>query len=238
MYSKNNDILDVDRNKKQAKLFYDRISPYYDYFAGIFEKKHRNKGLKKLNIKKGKIVLEIGYGTGQAIKKIAQKVGTEGKVYGIDISSQMYKITKNRLKKANLLDRVKLSQGDALKISYDENKFDIVFMCFVLELFDTPEIPVMLDKIKAILKEKGKIGIVSLSKENGNSLMVKIYEGLHKKFPKYFDCRPIYVNKALKDAHFNIKTNIKNKMFGLPVEIIVGYKWAIIIFAIGEIVYE
>ncbi len=221
MHSNKNDILEVNSNKKQTEAAYDRMSRFYDYIAGSFEKKHRNRGLEILNIKKGETVLEVGFGTGQGIKKIAQKVGKEGKVYGVDLSSEMYKITKNKLKKASLWDRVKISRQDALQMSYEKNKFDAVFMCFVLELFAISEIPVLLEKVKALLKKGGRLGIVSLSKGD-NSLMIKIYETLHKKIPVYFDCRPIYVKESLMDAGYSIQTCIYDKMFALPVEIVVG----------------
>ena len=74
MHSNKNDILEVNSNKKQTEAAYDRMSRFYDYIAGSFEKKHRNQGLEILNIKKGETVLEVGFGTGQGIKKIAQKV--------------------------------------------------------------------------------------------------------------------------------------------------------------------
>ncbi len=41
MNSKNNGILRVQRTKAQAKESYDKISRFYDYFAGVFEKKYR-----------------------------------------------------------------------------------------------------------------------------------------------------------------------------------------------------
>lgn len=39
---------------------------------------------------------------------MAELVGEEGKVYGIDISSGILEVSKRRLEKAGLLDRVEL----------------------------------------------------------------------------------------------------------------------------------
>jgi len=94
---------------------------------------------------------------------------------------------------------------DALDMAYKNNKFDAVFMNFTLELFDTPEIPKILTEIKRVLKPKGKLGVISISKEDGDSLLLKLYEWAHKKFPQYVDCRPIYVEQSIKDAGFEIK---------------------------------
>jgi len=78
-------------------------------------------------------------------------------------------------------------------------------MSFTLELFDTPEIPKVLAKIKRVLKPKGRLGVVSMSREDGKSLLLRLYEWAHKKFPQYVDCRPIYVAESIKDAGFEIK---------------------------------
>ena len=108
MNLKNQNVSRVDRTKAQAKITYDRISHFYDYFAGGFERNYRNMALEQLNIKKGETVLEIGFGTGHCLKQIAKLVGKTGKVYGVDISSGMLEVAKKRLEKARLMDRVEL----------------------------------------------------------------------------------------------------------------------------------
>ncbi len=219
-------ILRVLRSKDQAKRSYDRLSGFYDYFAGIFEKKHRNSALERMHIAEGEKVLEFGFGTGHCLKQIAEKVGETGKAYGIDISSGMLEVTRKRLEKAGLIDRVELYRVDAMEMPLDENTCDAVFGSFTLELFDTPEIPALLHEIKRVLKPKGRLGIVSMSKENGGSLLIKLYEWIHERFPKYTDCRPIYVEQSLKDAGFTVKQKEKEKLFGLPLEIVVAEKMA------------
>ena len=222
MNSKNDRILRVHRTNAQAKESYDKISRFYDYFAGVLEKKYRNMALEWLNIKRGETVLEIGFGTGHCLKQMAESVGEDGKVYGIDISSGMLEVSKQRLEETGLLDRVELYCGDALKMPYEDNKFDAVFMSFTLELFDSPEIPKVLSETKRVLKLNGRLGVVSMSKEDGDSILLRLYEWTHKKIPQYVDCRPIYVEQSLKDAGFEIKHKEKVKLFGVPGEIVIG----------------
>jgi demethylmenaquinone methyltransferase/2-methoxy-6-polyprenyl-1,4-benzoquinol methylase len=224
MKSKNHNVLRVYRSKAQAKESYDKISHFYDYFAGVFEKKYRNMALERLNIKRGEIVLEIGFGTGHCLKQMAQSVGENGKAYGIDISSGMLEVSKQRLEEAGLLDRVELQCEDALKMPYKDSKFDAVFMSFALELFDTPEIPKVLAEIKRVLKPNGRLGVVSMSKQDEDSILLRLYEWTHKRFPQYVDCRPIYVKQSMKDAGFGIVHGEKVKLFGLPGEIVICVK--------------
>ena len=156
----------VCRTQEEAKKLYDRISRFYDLFA-FPEGKYRDRVLELLSIKTGETVLEIGFGTGHALVKMAELVGEEGKVYAVDISSGMTEVSKRRLRKAGLLDRVELYCGDASKLPYEDNKFDAVFMSFTLELFDTPEIPKVLGEVKRVLKPGGRFGVVSMSKGEG-----------------------------------------------------------------------
>lgn len=214
----------VDRTKQQARRTYDIISGIYDYLTVPFEKEYKDELIKKLQIAKGEKILEIGFGTGNCLIKTAKQVGKNGRVVGVDISNGMLKIAREKIEKQKLQDIVKIKQGDVLKIKFQDNSFDIVFMSFTLELFDTPELPIILQKIKRILKPEGKIGILSLSKENNNSILLHFYEALHRYLPFLIDCRPIYVKKLLEKTNFKIKSQKKRKLFGLPIEIVIASK--------------
>jgi len=215
-------VLPVPRTKGEAKRSYDRISRFYDYLPGVFERKYAEMALERLSVNEGETVLEIGFGSGRCLRRIAQSVGQNGKAYGIDISSGMLEVTKRRLEKTRLMDRVELYCGDATSLPYDDNTFDAVFMSFTLELFDTPEIPKVLDEVKRVLRTRGRLGVASMSRENGESTLLRLYEWTHEKWPKYVDCRPIYVEQSLRDAGYQIKSKEKVRLFGLPGEIVIA----------------
>jgi demethylmenaquinone methyltransferase/2-methoxy-6-polyprenyl-1,4-benzoquinol methylase len=217
-------ISNVTRSKEEAKASYDKISKWYDILADRYERQYKNIGLQKLNVKQGETVLEIGFGTGYGILALAESVGGLGKVYGIDISEGMCKITRAKVSKANLLERVSLICGDAAKLPFESDFFDAVFMSFTLELFDTSEIPVLLKECHRVLKASGRIGVVAMSRPEKLNIVTKIYEWSHRKFPKYIDCRPILVQQSLKDADFQIIDSSERLMWGLPVAIVLANK--------------
>jgi len=214
----------VHRSKEEAKKTYDRISTVYDWLGGIFERMPAEKALNYLKIKSGETVLEIGFGTGHCFQQIALTVGNTGKAYGIDVSRGMLQVTRKRLQKAGLMDRVELYHGDASKLPYINETFDVVFMSFTLELFDTPEIPQLLNEVRRVIKAGGRLGVVSLSRSKGNSIPLRIYEWVHRKCPKYVDCRPIYLEHLLHRAGYTIKRGEIDNIFALPLEIIVAIK--------------
>jgi len=218
------EISRVTRSKEEAKASYDKLSKWYDILGGRLGNRCRDVGLQKLSAKEGETVLEVGFGTGHCILALARSVGNSGKVYGIDISEGMCNIARSRVKEAGLSERVKLKCGDAVKLPFEANFFDAIFMVFTLELFDTPEIPTILHECQRVLQSGGRICVVAMSKKGKAGMMTRLYEWLHKNFPNYVDCRPIFVQKALEDAGFRILDVTEMSMWGLPVEIVLAKK--------------
>ncbi len=219
-----NEIGRVMRSKQAAQATYDRISRWYDLLEGRWETRLRVLGLQKLRAQAGERVLEIGVGTGHSIAALARAVGESGRVYGFDLSPRMLGLTRERVERARLTSRVELGNGDAAYLPFEDDTFDAIFMSFVLELFDTPEIPQVLAQCCRVLRGGGRICVVSLSKEGGPSRMRDGYEWGHAHFPNLLDCRPIFVQRALEGINFQTREAIRISLWGLPVEIVLAAK--------------
>ncbi len=224
MLSDKAEVSRVMRTREQTRATYDRISRWYDPLEGYWEGKPKQVGLQKLGVQTGQVTLEIGFGTGHGILALAQAVGESGKVYGIDLSPRMLELTQSRVDRTRLAARVNLKNGDATALPFDVAFFDAVFMSFVLELFDTPEIPKVLSECHRVLKSGGRICVVSLTKTGRATWMRNLYEWGHERFPSVLDCRPIFVQKALEAVGMQTREATRMSLWGLPVEIVVGEK--------------
>jgi len=214
----------VKRSREQARKTYDRYSRWYDYIGGQIERKFAQRGIMLLRVQPGERVLEIGYGTGHMLVALAQAVGPQGHVEGIDISLGMYKIAVRRVSNAQMDSRVTLRVGDALTQPFPSTVFDAIFLSFTLELFDTPEIPVLLHQCQRLLKPNGRMGVVAIAKRHPATWIQRLYEALHHYFPQWIDCRPIYPSQLLQDHGFLVLEKQVFPMFGLHVELVTAKK--------------
>jgi demethylmenaquinone methyltransferase/2-methoxy-6-polyprenyl-1,4-benzoquinol methylase len=213
------EISRVLRSKQQAITAYNRFSRWYDRLSVSSEWPMTVFGLHKLDVSTGETVLEIGFGTGNALLVLAKAVSPTGKVAGIDISPGMFDVARQKLSHAGFSGQVTLQQGDAAALPYQAGSFNAVFISFTLELFDSPEIPTVLAECRRILKPGGRMVVVALARDEHENIPLQIYEWFHQILPSYVDCRPIYLQSALSLAGFLIQDVTRKWMWGLPVEI-------------------
>jgi ubiquinone/menaquinone biosynthesis C-methylase UbiE len=213
------DVLRVLQTKSQTRAFYDKIAGVYDLLAERSEGPMRETALKMFAPAPGERLLEIGFGTGHILVELARAVGLAGRVFGIDLSENMLGQARALLARENLADRVTLACGDAEDLPYPAGSLDGIFMCFTLELFDTPEIPRVLAQCQRVLRPGGRIVVAAVSKETKQGLVLRAFEWTHEHFPNLLDCRPIHARQALETAGFVIEDSRVESMW-VPVEIV------------------
>lgn len=220
--SEQGQIRHVPRSKQQARATYDRLSGWYDLLAGASERKYKLRGLELLDVQEGERVLEVGFGSGESLLSLARSAGEAGRVVGVDLSMGMGRVAREKLRIANILNRVSLTCADAAHMPYRDGYFDAIFISFTLELFDTPEIPVVLAECQRVLSPGGRMCVVALARKE--TWVVRLYERIHDWWPSAVDCRPIYPRISLEQAGFQVEHALEMSMFGLPVEVIAGNK--------------
>ena len=212
----------VPRSKEAARASYNRLSQWYDRIAGGSERKFREMGLDLLKASAGETVLEVGCGTGHSLLALSRQVGPAGRVYGLDLSEGMLTQARSRLDKNRMGPWTTLQCGDAVHLPFPAESFDALFMSFTLELFDTPELPMVLEECQRVLKQGGRLSVVALAKKK--KLAVSLYEWFHMRLPDHVDCRPIYARELLTEAGFHVVEAIELVMWGLPVDVLMARK--------------
>jgi len=204
-------IAPVLRTKDQARLFYDRISAFYDWLTAS-EKPLVKQGIEILCPQPGEWILEIGCGTGAGLALIREKVGPSGFSLGLDLSYRMLLESRKKLCSG-------LVQGDAAHLPLSSGCFDGLFCSFTLELFPQTQILLVLSEIRRVLKPDGRLVVIALSSHHEN-LALSLYETAHRLFPVAVDCRPIPLEQILLDSNFRIQTAAEYMNWGLPMKMV------------------
>merc|ERR1711916_14102 len=109
---------------------------------------------------KGKKILEIGCGIGTDAVMFA-KEGCD--YYGLELSDESLKITKERFKVFNLDGKFFSLNSENMSI-FEDNKFDLVYSFGVIHHTESPEI--VLDEVYRILKPGGEAKIMLYAKDS------------------------------------------------------------------------
>ncbi len=115
-------------------------------------------------IRKGNSILDIGSGSGTDIINAAQKAGSAGKVFGIDLTREMISKAQANVEQAGLAN-VKILEANAEALPFDDESFDVVTSNGVLNL--VPDKRAAYGEIYRVLKSGGHIQIsdIVLAKE-------------------------------------------------------------------------
>lgn len=122
----------------------------------------RNYTMKQMNIKQGHTALDVACGTCDWTIALAQAVGKEGRVVGLDFSQNMLDVGAYKVTKAGVGNVVNLVNADAMKLPYEDNSFDFATIGFALR--NVPDIQTVLNEMARVVKPGGKVVSLEVSK--------------------------------------------------------------------------
>ena len=134
-----------------------------------------------LELKQGIHFLDIGCGTGYAVRLVNTLLQGKGVFFGADISPRMIEIAK-----ANAVDftNIHFVVGDAEKMPVDSDAFDIILCTNSFHHYQNPE--KALGEIFRLLKQRGRFYVMDVTADNWLirriDTQVKKRENEHVKF--------------------------------------------------------
>jgi ubiquinone/menaquinone biosynthesis C-methylase UbiE len=143
----------TDNHKQRAREGFDRQAATYDAsykgFLGRHLRKPFNFILKQLDSFQFHSVLDVGCGTGLLLEQIKTE-RPDVKISGIDISSGMLKVARQKLG-----ETADLKSGDAEELPWPDSNFDVVITSCVFHHFTRPLKALV--EMKRVLKPDGHL---------------------------------------------------------------------------------
>lgn len=155
---------DSDLSKKeQVTKMFDTISGDYDGLNRVIsfgiDVKWRKKVVKLVKEQQPKMILDIATGTGDLA--IAMADTDAEKIVGLDISSGMLDIGKEKINKKGLSSKIEMVLGDSENMPFEDNTFDAITVAFGVRNFEN--LKNGLKEILRVLKPDGVFVILETS---------------------------------------------------------------------------
>jgi demethylmenaquinone methyltransferase/2-methoxy-6-polyprenyl-1,4-benzoquinol methylase len=149
--------------KEQVTKMFDNISGEYDGLNRVIsfgiDIKWRKKVVNMVKATNPDTILDIATGTGDLAINLAET--NASKITGLDISSGMLEIGKNKVKAKNLEEKINMVLGDSENMPFKDNTFDAITVAFGVRNFETLENG--LKEIYRVLKPSGTFVILETS---------------------------------------------------------------------------
>ena len=187
--------------KEQVTEMFDKVSTKYDFLNRILtfglDIGWRKKVVKMVAATNPKKVLDIATGTGDLAIMLAKGIN-DTTVVGLDISSGMLDIAKQKVAAKELNNKIELVLGDSEKLHFDDATFDAITVAYGVRNFE--DLDKGLQEIYRVLKPNGLFVVLETSQPTSfpmkqlftfySKYIIPFVGGLFSKDKKAYDYLP------------------------------------------------
>ncbi len=172
--------------EEYIKDVFTEIADYYDEMndimsMGMVQGWHKFMMKKAGNIS-GKKCLDVGTGTGEIAFHVARTAGEGSTVIGVDITPKMLELAEKKEKELDLPVKIDWRVGDALKLDFEDDTFDLVTSGYMLR--NVTDILQAVSEMHRVLAPGGKVVVAELSKPK-NAVVRFFYNIYMKRVKRY-----------------------------------------------------
>lgn len=197
----------VPMDEHAVRKAYARWAPVYDLSFGKIADAGRIIAVDTINKRQGS-VLEVGVGTGISLPRYRSHLD----VTGIDLSPEMLRKARERVRKLGLRNIKRLLEMDAQELDFEDSSFDTVVAMYVLTV--VPEPARVMEELDRVCKPGGQVLIVNhFSQEHG---VRGIVEKAMAPFAERLGWRPEFaIDNVMTQDNLRLVEERPMKPFGL-----------------------
>src|SRR5690606_23751721 len=109
----------------------------------------------------GDEALDVACGTAELALIMAKQVGSQGKVYGVDLSPRMVEVGRRKVERLGFADRIQLQTGNALALPFADDRFACVGTGFAMR--NVADIRTAVAEMARVTKPGGRVLCLELS---------------------------------------------------------------------------
>ncbi|WP_188453858.1 demethylmenaquinone methyltransferase [Virgibacillus oceani] len=147
-----------ESKEERVHHVFEKIYNNYDSMNSVISfqrhKAWRKDVMKQMHVEKGKKALDVCCGTGDWSISMADAIGTDGEVIGLDFSENMLSVAKEKNKHLNM-KYLSFIHGNAMELPFEDNSFDYVTIGFGLR--NVPDYMTVLKEMYRVTKPNGKV---------------------------------------------------------------------------------
>jgi len=151
-------------DKEKVRVMFNDIAPKYDFLnhflSGGIDILWRKKVRRLLAPHNPKKILDVATGTGDLAIELLNT--NPDSIIGIDIATEMLDIGTEKIKRKGLENQIKLQEGDAENINFEDNTFDAITVAFGVRNFEN--LNKGLKEMCRVLKPGGMVAVLEFSK--------------------------------------------------------------------------
>jgi ubiquinone/menaquinone biosynthesis C-methylase UbiE len=148
----------ADPAKRKAADTYNWASDHFDDEPLAFWDLAGRETVKRLDLRAGERVLDVGCGTGASALPAAEGVGPSGGVVGVDLADRLLAVARAKAA-ARRLTNVEFTVGDMERLEYPDASFDAVVCVFAI--FFVPDMVAAARELWRLVRPGGRLAVTT-----------------------------------------------------------------------------
>lgn len=154
-----------DEKRRYVQAMFARMARYYDTMNRILslgrDMAWRRTLAERANVPPDGLVLDVAAGTGDVTRTLAERTSAR-LVVGLDFSAPMLRVARWKLGHLPGMERVRLVQGDGLRLPFPDDTFDSVTSAFALR--NAVDVAALFREMWRVLRPCGRVACMEICK--------------------------------------------------------------------------